>query len=116
MRFRADESCDHAVVVALRGAGHDVALVRERSPGAEDLHVANLASSEKRILVTEDKDFGFLARAVSASRVGVILIRFPTRARATLGESVCAAVERFGPQLDGAFAVVEPGQVRINRS
>ena len=43
MRFLADESCDFAVVVALRAAGHDVALVRERCPGAEDLVVAAAA-------------------------------------------------------------------------
>lgn len=115
MQFLADESCDAAVVVALRAAGHDVALVRERCPGAEDIVVAALASSENRILLTEDKDFGFLAQAFSAARVGVILIRFPTRARAQLGASVVAAVERFGGQLDDAFVVLEPGQVRLNK-
>jgi len=115
MRFLADESCDAAVVVALRAAGHDVALVRERCPGAEDLVVAALASNENRVLLTENKDFGFLAQAVSTTRVGVILIRFPTRARAQLGESAVAAVERLGAQLDGAFVVLEPGQVRVNR-
>lgn len=114
MKFLADESCDAAVVDALRQAGHDVALVRERCPGAEDLAVATLASVEDRILITEDKDFGFLAQAVSATRVGVILIRFPTRARSKLGESAVAAVERFGVQLQGAFVVLEPGQVRLS--
>ena len=115
MRFLADESCDFAVVVALRAAGHDVTLVRERCPGAEDLVVAAVASSENRILLTEDKDFGLLAQAVSGVRVGVILIRFPTRARAQLGESAVAAVERLGGQLEGAFVVLEPGLVRVSR-
>ena len=115
MLFLADESCDSAVVAALRAAGHDVALVRERCPGAEDLVVAALASNESRILLTEDKDFGFLAQAISATRVGVILIRFPTRARAQLGERAVAAVERLSAQLEGAFVVLEPGQVRISR-
>lgn len=115
MQFLADESCDAAVVAALRTAGYEVALVRERCPGAEDLVVAALATSENRILLTEDKDFGFLAQAVSATRVGVILIRFPTRSRAQLGESVVAAVKRFGAKLDGAFVVLEPGQVRVHR-
>lgn len=114
MRFLADESCDEAAVLALRQAGHDVVLVRERCPGAEDLAVATLAAREARVLITEDKDFGFLVQAVSVTRVGVILIRFPTRARAQLGESVTAAVGRLGDKLNGAFVVLEPGKVRVN--
>lgn len=115
MRFLADESCDEAVVTALRAAGHDVEVVREVCPGAEDLVVATLAATENRILLTEDKDFGFLAQAVSATRVGVILIRFPTQARSRLGESAADAVARLGARIDGAFVVLEPGQVRISK-
>jgi hypothetical protein len=36
VRFLADESCDFAVVTALRTAGHDVSAVGEINPGAED--------------------------------------------------------------------------------
>jgi hypothetical protein len=35
MRFLADESCDFAVVRALRAAGHDVVAVAELSRQAE---------------------------------------------------------------------------------
>jgi hypothetical protein len=34
VRFLADESCDFAVVVALRTAGHDVKAVVEHAPAA----------------------------------------------------------------------------------
>jgi hypothetical protein len=37
MRFMADESCDFAVVRALREAGHDVLYVSETDPGAETM-------------------------------------------------------------------------------
>ena len=55
MRFLADESCDFAVVRALREAGHDVAVVRELSPGVADEVVIDFAVRENRILLTEDK-------------------------------------------------------------
>lgn len=113
MRFLADENCDEAVVRALRADGHDVALVRERSPGAEDGAVTQLALDERRIVLTEDKDFGQLAQALSAARVGVVLIRFPTQARSTLGSSVVQAVSFFGDRLERAFTVIEPGQIRL---
>ncbi len=43
MRFLADESCDFAVVRALRAAGHDVAVIAEISPRATDEFVMDLA-------------------------------------------------------------------------
>lgn len=63
MRFLADESCDFAVVTALRNAGHDITAIAESSPGVEDEVVLALARSEARVLLTEDKDFGLLAYA-----------------------------------------------------
>ena len=36
MHFLADESCDFAIVRALRDVGHDVKEVRDISPGALD--------------------------------------------------------------------------------
>jgi hypothetical protein len=36
VRFLADESCDFAVVTALRAARHDVTAIVEINPGAED--------------------------------------------------------------------------------
>lgn len=58
MRLVADESCDAAVVRALRGASHDVIAVADVAPGAEDAAVIDLALRAGRVLLTEDKDFG----------------------------------------------------------
>ena len=43
MRFLADESCDFAVVRALRVAGHDVLSVMEERSGITDREVAEWA-------------------------------------------------------------------------
>ena len=58
MRFLADESCDFGIVRALRAAGHDVKAVAEAALGAADAVVLELAARERRVLLTEDKDFG----------------------------------------------------------
>jgi predicted nuclease of predicted toxin-antitoxin system len=60
VRFLADESCDFAVVLALRNFGFDVATVSDVSPGVDDGWVIDLAVSEERMVITEDKDFGQL--------------------------------------------------------
>lgn len=116
MRFLADESCDFAVVSALRAAGHDVIAVSDFARGAEDAAVVDAARSQRRILLTEDKDFGQLVFAAARASTGVILIRWPVSARSVLGAAVVQLVASHGDSLTESFVVVEPGRVRISRS
>ena len=114
MRFLADESCDFAVVVALRTAGHDVKAVVEHAPAAADDVVLALAHGEGRIL-TEDKDFGQLAYAGGHGTAGVILIRFPAGARSSLGPAIVDVTDTLGDRITNAFVVAEPGRARVSR-
>jgi predicted nuclease of predicted toxin-antitoxin system len=70
MRFLADESCDFAVVRALRTDGRDVLAVSEFRQRSIDEEVLQLAISQKRILLTEDKDFGRIVFASPARMPG----------------------------------------------
>jgi len=71
------------------------------------------ALSERRILITEDPDFGELVYARGHSSVGVILVRFPSQVRRAKPPSVVEAVAKLGARLSHSFTVVEPGRVRI---
>ncbi|MBM3130873.1 MAG: hypothetical protein FJ009_19875 [Chloroflexi bacterium] len=115
LRFLADESCDFAVGRALRAVGYDVLAVSEVMRRSDDRALIDQAHREKRILLTEDKDFGWLVFVSHADSAGVILIRFPGNARQSLAESIKRTVSEQGQQLSGAFVVVQPGHVRINR-
>jgi len=115
VRFLADESCDFAVVTALRGAGHDVTAVVETNASADDEVVLALARADVRTLLTEDKDFGLLAYAIVRETAGVILIRFPAGARKSLGQAVVDCVTALGERIEGAFIVLEPGRARLSR-
>ena len=115
MRFLADESCDFAVVRALRKKGYDVVAVSEVAQGASDAEVVQRAVEEDRTLLTEDKDFGELVYAYRVATPGVILIRFPAKARRQMVQTVLSLVESRGEALLGAFVVVEPGAVRLRR-
>ncbi len=114
MRFLADESCDFAVVRALRAEGHDVLAVSEFQQRSFDKDVMELALAENRILLTEDKDFGRLTFAAQVDSPGVILIRFPASARGTLAAAVRRLVAEQGSQLGTAFVVLRPGSTRIS--
>lgn len=114
MNFLADESCAGPVILALRETGHDVVAIAEVAKGATDEQVLERAVNEKRVLITEDRDFGELVYARGRSSAGVILVRFHSRARHAKPATVLEAVRKLGPRLRDAFTVVEPGRVRIS--
>ncbi|MDY6775911.1 MAG: DUF5615 family PIN-like protein [Halobacteria archaeon] len=58
MRLLADEHIPPAFVSALRGEGHDVAVVGEDvNLGADDSVVLRFASETDRVILSEDTDF-----------------------------------------------------------
>ena len=114
MRFLADESCDFAIVRALRDAGHDVAVVAENHAGADDAVVIDLACKESRLLITEDSDFGQLVFAAARETAGVIFVRWPVLARAALPQTIVKLVANHSSTLMNVFVVVEPGRFRFS--
>ena len=115
MRFLANENVPRAAVMALRAAGHAVAWIRLDAPGASDREVLALASSENRVLITFDKDFGDLARNAGLSDgCGVVLFRLPMPSPATAGAAI-ADILTSRDDWPGHFAVVEPGRIRLRR-
>jgi predicted nuclease of predicted toxin-antitoxin system len=115
MRFLTDESCDFAVVRVLREAGHDVSAVSEFQQRSVDRELMDMPYLEDRILITEDKDFGWLAFVARVTNPGVILIRFQAVARPLLALSAAKLIAEFGEKLIGAFVVLSPGSVRISQ-
>ena len=115
LRFLADESCDFVVVRALRSDGFDVVAVAEITTRSDDAEVIEQAHREDRILLTEDRDFGWLVFVSHVASAGVILIRFPSQARNTLAKAVRQVVQEQAGKLSGSFVVIQPGQVRISK-
>jgi predicted nuclease of predicted toxin-antitoxin system len=115
LRFHADESCDFNFVHILRTIGYDVLAVSEYTRRSVDSELIEQAYRENRVLLTEDKDFGWLVFASHLVSAGVVLIRFPGNVRKTLGQAVLELVEQKGEELKDAFVVIQPGQVRISR-
>jgi predicted nuclease of predicted toxin-antitoxin system len=115
VQFVADESCAAPVIRALRAAGHDVIAIAEISKGIPDEPVMERAFSERRVLITEDADFGELVYARGQPAAGVIFVKFHRRARRAKPGAVVKAVAKLGERLREGFAVIEPGRVRVGR-
>jgi len=116
LRFLADESCDFAVVRALRAEVYDVLAISEVMQRSDDRELIEQASRERRILLTEDKDFGWLVYVSHSDSAGVILIRFPGNARQTLVDALMNLVHTHGQELSGAFVVLQPGHTRMTHN
>src|SRR5207302_1103903 len=99
----------------IRGTRITVELIlRKLAEGASEGQVLERALKEKRVLITEDRDFGELVYARGRSSSGVILVRFPSRARRAKSATVIEAVSKLGSRLGDAFTVVQPGRLRIS--
>jgi predicted nuclease of predicted toxin-antitoxin system len=99
---------------ALRAKGYDVLAVSEVTQRSDDRELIEQAHREQRVLLPEDKDFGWLVYVSHAHPAGVILIRFPGSARHILAQAVISLVKGQGDRLLRAFVVVQPGHVRIS--
>ena len=99
---------------ALRAAGHDVVAVAELYPSEDDEVVIERALNERRVLITEDKDFGQLVHAYERQSSGVILLRFPGGARTNMPGALLDVVNEWGDQLLKRFIVVQPGRIRVS--
>jgi predicted nuclease of predicted toxin-antitoxin system len=116
LRFLADESCDFAVVRTLRAEGYDVFAVSEVTHRSDDRELIEQATRENRILLTEDKDFGWLVFVSHRQSAGVILFRFPGNARESLAQTVKELVREHDEQLPGSFVVAQPGYIGIRHT
>lgn len=113
MKFLADESLPRATVQALRAKGFDVAWVSEGWVGSADEEVLARCSSEERILLTLDKDFGELVfqRSLPAP-FGVILFRLDAKSPLEFSEIALVALQSRD-EWSGFFTVVTRHRIRM---
>lgn len=115
MRWLADECVAAPLVAFLRTRGHDVLYVAEAAAGMSDSDVVALALHERRLLLTEDKDFGDLIFRRKRKVPGIILMRVALGNPARKTKRLAAAIERYGEGLFGCHTVVEEGRLRSRR-
>jgi predicted nuclease of predicted toxin-antitoxin system len=113
MNFLADECCDATLVEALRVDGHDVLYATESLSGATDEELLSRAFSERRILLTEDKDFGELVYRLGRQTHGIVLLRFDVAERDLKIPRLRWLLYQEIERLPGALVVLEPDKVRF---
>ena len=113
MRFLVDECTGPRVACWLREQAHDVYSVYDESPGMHDDHVLAKAVSEKRILITNDKDFGEMVFRESRPHRGVIFLRLDDERPQTKITVLQKLLANNALQLQDAFVVVSETRIRF---
>ncbi len=116
MRFLVDESVGQAITQHLRDRGHDVLAITEVAPRANDSDILRWAAEEKRILITNDKDFGELVYRSGLVHEGVLLFRLRNEYPANQLLVLTAVLNDYAEELPGQFVTVTEGSVRIRGS
>jgi predicted nuclease of predicted toxin-antitoxin system len=116
MRFLLDEGLPYRLAASLIALGHDVVAVGHDSPSSlADRVILEIARTERRIVVTNDKDFGDLVVRDKLPHAGVILFRLgyvPLRERIALMQRVLV---EHADELD-QFIVVTRTSIRVHRT
>ncbi len=115
MRFLVDECTGSAVAQWLSETGHDVFSVFDQARGIDDEMVIDIAYTENRILITNDKDFGEKVYREQHLHRGVILMRLENDRYFVKIETLRRLLELYADRLPGQFVVVTEKRVRFAR-
>ena len=99
----------------LLNQGYDIKSVREMDPRMSDRKILKMAVSEKRVVVTMDKDFGELVYNSGMPHAGVLLLRLEEAVSDEKVKIVEKILEEYSDRLLNKFCVFKGGILRIRK-
>ncbi len=113
IKFIADVNIEKAIVDYLSGNKYDIKWVPDYNCEILDKDLFNLANAEKRILITNDKDFGeftFLQKKLST---WIILIRVKGQRAEDKVELIKKLLQKHSDKLLNHFVVITKKKFRF---
>ena|SRR3989344_871114 len=113
LRFLVDESTGKNIALYLAEKGLDTKYVGDIMPSALDELVLAFAEKEKRILITNDKDFGALIFRLKKPSSGVILLRLKIDSLENKQKYINYIIKNLNSKIKSSFIVITENKVRI---
>ena len=113
MKILADENIEKPIIDYLRSRRYDIYWIAEKRSSIGDNKVLSIANKEKRILITNDKDFGeliFLQRKLST---GIVLLRFKSEDALNKVKVLRKVFPLYARKLKGHFTVISERRIRF---
>jgi predicted nuclease of predicted toxin-antitoxin system len=113
MKFLVDECTGILVSQKLKELKYDSVSVIECMKGAEDEEILRLAVKERRVIITNDKDFGRLAGFFKPP--GIILLRLKDESIVNKVRIVSFVVSSYGDAILGNILIVSEKKIRTRK-
>jgi predicted nuclease of predicted toxin-antitoxin system len=115
MKFLVDENVGRSIVEYLRNQGFDTKSVSELYPSRDDAFIIEVAQKEKRIIITSDKDFGYLVYITKITPIGVILFRIKEESPDIKLKTIKSILKLPKEKIQNHFIVVSEKSIRIRQ-
>lgn len=99
-KFLVDQNVPKSVSNFLKSQKHDIKLIKDVNAAMTDLQVLDLAGTDNRILLSNDKDF--ISLAVKYHNVDMILFSYLSQA----SEVRIKGLKKILPKIDKGFGVI----------
>jgi predicted nuclease of predicted toxin-antitoxin system len=113
MKFLVDENIGVSLINFLRDKEYDVKSVSEFFPSNDDASLIKIACKEDRIIITNDKDFGYLSFKAKSPPPSIILFRFKEEIPHQKVNALEAILDFPIDKIKNHFIVVSENKIRI---
>jgi predicted nuclease of predicted toxin-antitoxin system len=113
IKFLIDENAGFTLVKYLREHGFDVKSVSELFPSRDDTFVMDKAYHEGRIIITNDKDFGYLFYKNKLPAIGIILLRLEDESIELKIDAIKTILSLPEKKIQNHFIVASENKIRI---
>ena len=113
IKFLVDENVGYSVIKYLNEQNLDTKSISELYPSRDDVFVMNKANQEERIIITNDKDFGYLVFKSNIPVLGVILLRFKDESPELKRNAINTILNLPEAKILNHFIVASEGKIRI---
>jgi predicted nuclease of predicted toxin-antitoxin system len=113
IKFVADVNIEKAIIDHLTENKYDVKWIPDYDCEILDEELLNLANTEKRILITNDKDFGELTFLQKRISTGIILLRIRGQKAQDKVKLLDKLLQKYSDKLPGHFVVITKNKIRF---
>jgi predicted nuclease of predicted toxin-antitoxin system len=108
----ADENIDRLIIESLRKIGFEVYSIKESMPGISDKSIVEFSKSPKRVILTNDKDFGNWVFAHHVQGLSVVLLRYQFQDRVKMLDIIKNFFKDHKNSLEGKFITITVNKIR----
>lgn len=113
IKFLIDAGVGIKVESWLIKQGYDTRSIRDIDPRMPDKEILKIAASEKRMVITMDKDFGELVYHSGLPHAGVLLLRAENYSSTEKMNAVKRILLKHQDDIWGKFCVYQDNKLRI---